>query len=372
MRIGFDAKRMFRNGSGLGNYSRSTLELMKKYYPQNSYLLYSAYDKNNVGFVIPEGVETVTPSGLLGDVAPSLWRSLSMAHDIRRRKCDIYHGLSNELPLDIRQSGAKSVVTIHDLIFVRYPNLYKKADRMLYTYKYRKSCQIADRIIAISRQTKSDLIEFWGVPEEMIDVVYQGCNPIFYGRANEDTIAKVRTKYGLPESFVLSVGTIEERKNLMLTVRALAEGGIDIPLVACGRRTPYADEIMSYAASRGISDRIIMLHNVEMHDLPAIYAMASAAVYVSLFEGFGIPIIEALNSGTPMITTKGGVFGETGGDACIYVGPYELDEMIEALRKVLDDKQTRDRMRETGYRWVERFRDSTVAANLREVYHKIL
>ena len=158
-----------------------------------------------------------------------------MARDIRRRKCDIYHGLSNELPLDIRHSGAKSVVTVRPY-FRTLPQPIQKADRMLYTYKYRKSCQLADRIIAISRQTKSDLMEFWGIPEEVIDVVYQGCNPIFYHkRADEDTIASVRAKYGLPEDFILSVGTIEERKNLMLTVRAMAEGGIDIPLVACGR-----------------------------------------------------------------------------------------------------------------------------------------
>lgn len=372
MRIGFDAKRMFRNLSGLGNYSRSTLELMYKYHPDNSYLLFSAYDENRAGFVIPERVECVTPTGITCDISPSLWRSMSMAHDIRRRRVDIYHGLSNELPLDVRRSGANSVVTIHDLIFVRYPNLYKKVDRMLYAYKYKKSCLLADRVIAISHQTKNDLMEFWNIPEEVIDVVYQGCNPIFYKRPADAAIASVRAKYGLPEAFILSVGTIEERKNLMLTVKAMAEGNIDLPLVACGRKTPYADAIMEYAASKGIADRIIMLHNVDMSDLPAIYAMALVFVYVSLFEGFGIPILEALNIGVPVITAKGGVFGETGGDACAYVGPYDIDEMIETLRAVAGDTLLRESMMEKGHSWAARFADDAVAAELNAVYRKLM
>ena len=203
-------------------------------------------------------------------------------------------------------------------------------------------------------------------------MVYQGCNPIFYKRADDAVIASVRAKYGLPETFILSVGTIEERKNLMLTVKAMAEGKIDLPLVACGRKTPYADAIMEYAAMQGIADRIIMLHDVEMADLPAIYAMALVVVYVSLFEGFGIPILEALNVGVPVVTTKGGVFGETGGDACAYVGPYDVDEMIETLGKISGDTILRQSMIDKGRLWAARFTDEAVAEELNAVYRKLM
>lgn len=372
MRIGFDAKRMFKNYSGLGNYSRSTLELMAKYYPQNKYLIYSAFDENRVGFEIPEGIELVTPTTILGDICPSLWRSGLMAKDIRKHKIDIYHGLSNELPYDIREGGARSVVTIHDLIFRRYPNLYTKIDRAIYDRKYSRSCRYADRIIAISEQTKNDIIEFWNIPQEQIDVVYQGCNPIFYTKSKEEFKLKVKAKYNLPSEYILCVGTIEERKNLMLTLTAMVDGKIDVPLVACGKHTEYADKLMDYASSHGIERRVRFLHNVEMAELPAIYQMASVAVYVSLFEGFGIPILEALNSGVPMITSKGGVFQETGGNACAYVGQYDLDDMISQLKETLANTQKRTEMVEKGYIWAQNFRDDKVAANLNSVYEKMV
>ena len=372
MRIGFDAKRMFKNTSGLGNYSRSTLELLSKYYPDNRYFLYSAFDENKVGFEIPDGVEVVTPSTFIGDIVPALWRSGFMAKDIRRHRLDIYHGLSNELPYDIREGGAKSVVSIHDLIYIRYPNLYSKIDCYLYKKKYKRSCEYADKVIAISRQTKEDIMVFWKIPEERIAVVYQGCNPIFYEKVSEPFKEAVRKKYDLPSEYILSVGTLEERKNLMLTLHAMVEGKIDIPLVACGKWTPYADELMKYAEEKGIANRVFFHHDIEMADLPAVYQMASVAVYVSLFEGFGIPILEALNSGVPMITSKGGVFKETGGDACLYVGQYDLEDMIEALKKALYNSDIRRDMIEKGNAYVLNFRDDKVAANLYRVYESLL
>lgn len=363
---------MFRNTSGLGNYSRSTVDMLAKYYPENEYLLFVPTDGNRVGYEIPRGAEVVTPSGGPARQFPSLWRSFFMSGDIRNQRPDIYHGLSNELPADIRKSAAKSIVTIHDLIYVRYPGLYTAIDRFLYTKKYRGSCEKADMIIAISKQTRDDLIDFWNIPEERISVVYQGCNPMFYEKKTEEEKAAIRKKYGLPDEYILSVGTIEERKNLLLTVRAMVEGKIDMPLVVCGKSTPYLAAVMEYAGNKGIRDRLLIRHNITFPDLPAIYQMARVAVYASLFEGFGIPILEALNSGTPMITSKGGVFPEAGGDACLYVDPSDTEEMIAALDAVLNDSGMRAGMIRRGYDYALNFREDIVASKIMEVYRKIL
>lgn len=370
MRIGFDAKRVFFNRSGLGAYSRDSVELLSRYCPGHEYLLFSPKEGNPVGFAVPEGVRTLYPEGVSRRFS-SLWRSYAMSGSLRRAGLDIYHGLSNELPADIRRSGVRSVVTIHDLIFVRYPRLYRPADRWLYTRKYAGSCRNADRIIAISGQTRNDLMEFWGVPSEKIDVVYQGCNPIFYDRADEGERRRVRMKYGLPGHYLLSVGTVEERKNLLLAVRAIAENGLDTELVVCGRRTPYADRVESYAAGHGLADRIHFLTGVETSDLPALYQMADALVYASLFEGFGIPILEGLNSGIPVITTRGGVFAETGGDACLYVDPASTEEMADAIGRALGDTALRAELAERGYRHAARFRQEHIAANLMRVYQSL-
>ncbi|MEG1553838.1 MAG: glycosyltransferase family 1 protein [Rikenellaceae bacterium] len=366
--IGFDAKRYFFNNSGLGNYSRSSIYLLSKYFSEDNHVLFTPkvpenVNINNSQIRIPKGISLLSPS---------LWRSYAMSKDIRKSGVEIYHGLSNELPADIKKAGCRSVVTLHDLIFVHMPHLYKPADRIIYTHKYKRSCINADRIIAISKQTKDDLVNIWNINPNKIDIVYQGCSDIFYNKASKEEIDNVTKKYSLPDEYILSVGSIEERKNLLLTVRAMAEGGIDIPLVGCGRKTPYADQIMEYAAKHGIADKIHLIHNVAMCDLPAIYQKASVSVYASKYEGFGIPIIEALNSGTPTITSRGGVFSETGGEACLYVDSSDVLEMTEALRLSLEDSEVRETMIAKGYEYVKRFSDESVATSLHNVYEKLL
>lgn len=372
LKIGFDAKRVFLNRSGLGNYSRSSVNLLSEYYPGDSHYLFTPTSKNPMELTFGEQTRIVYPETGLYRKFPALWRSYGMTAGIRCCGLDIYHGLSAELPVGIRNAGCRSVVTIHDLIFVRFPELFTAADRFFCNKKYRRSCDDADRIIAISKQTKDDLVQLWNIDPQKIDIVYQGCNSIFYNNISEKEKAVVRKKYLLPEEYILSVGTLEERKNLMLTLEAMVAGKIDVPLVACGRHTPYADKLREYAVRHGISDRVFFHHNVYFNDLPAIYQMARAAVYVSVYEGFGIPIIEALNSGTPMITTRGGVFPETGGDACIYVDPHDTEEMAEALKTALYDEEARKDMIEKGDLYVRRFRDEEVVRNLHAVYEKLM
>lgn len=371
MKIGFDAKRLFFNGSGLGNYSRSTVGLLMKYAPENKYALFTPKEGNRHGFVVPDGAGVVTPQGIR-TLSGSLWRSYGMSKALRVSGVDIYHGLSNELPADIGRSGVRSVVTMHDIIFVHHPELYKPADRWLYTKKYSRSCRNADLVIAISRLTAEDLINYWNVPREKIRVVYQGCDPAFEKAATERQKREAAARFALPERYILSVGTIEERKNLMLTVRAMAEGKLDIDLVACGRHTRYADRVMEYAATHGLGSRVKLLHSVPFEFLPAIYQMASAFVYPSFYEGFGIPILEAMNSRVPVITTRGGVFGETGGNACIYVDPCSAEEMVDALRTVLEDEQAAARMSELGAAHSKNFRENVIAQNLVAVYRELL
>ncbi|MFI3314405.1 MAG: glycosyltransferase family 1 protein [Rikenellaceae bacterium] len=372
MKLAYDAYHVFGDHSGLGNYGRSTIELMSKYYPDNDYSILSAYDKNRVNFSIPKNVKIVQPRNFLGSLSPAIWRNLNMSNDIRRSRAEIFHGLNNILPLDIRYGGAKSVVTMHDLIFLRYPNLYPRLSKAYYNWMYKKSCENADLIIAISQQTKQDLVEFYKLQEEKIAVVHQGCNPIYRSNVNDEVAQRVKRRYNLPDRYIVSVGTIEERKNLMLTLHAIGEGELDIPLVACGKWTPYVDKLKEYAQSKGIMDKVIFLHNCHLEELPSIYKQAAVSVYVSLFEGFGLPIIESMSCGTPVITSTGGVFSEAGGDAALYVGQYDLDDLTQMIKKIISSDSYRAEIVEKGYKNIAKFDDDKIADNLMAVYQRML
>lgn len=354
MKIGYDAKRAVNNFTGLGNYSRLVISQVATLPDRPELILYTPKMKDNplldpikslpnVRFAFPP------PSGFQG----SLWRTFGLTNSLRPDGCEIYHGLSNELPLNIRRSGVPSVVTIHDLIYRRLPQCYNAVDRILYDFKYGRSCRNADKIVAISECTKRDIVELYGIEPEKIEVIYQGCDDSFRRPVSKERLEEVRKKYRLPDRYVIQVGTIEWRKNLALTVEALPSLPEDVELVVIGRdRKGYKYDCLDVAKRGGVADRIHWLGSVDFRDLPALYRLAAVAAYPSRYEGYGIPVIEALCCGVPVVGAIGSTLEEAARSfyndipaesvknipESLFVNPESAAEMAEALNAVLDGK----------------------------------
>lgn len=371
MRIGFDAKRAFFNRSGLGNYSRETINILAEFFPSNEHILYTPKPSKSKVFYKAGNIKVHGPLKTIHKLFSSYWRSIALTQDIVFDKIDLFHGLSNELPKDIEKIKTPSVVTIHDLIFLRYPEFYAPVDRRIYEKKFYYAAENARKIIAVSQQTKDDLHQFFKIKEDKIDVVYQGCNAMFWQSMGEGKKNEILMKYLIPEQFILYVGTIEERKNLLNIIKALHTGKINYPLVVIGRPTKYMSQIKAYIDEHKV-EHVYFLYNVPNEDLPAIYQLAELFVYPSVFEGFGIPIVEALTSKTPVITSKGGCFAEAGGKSSIYVEPSNVDELAEAIRTVLNDSYLRDTMIIDGFLHAQQFRYEKIAMNLMSVYNSVL
>ncbi len=371
MRIGFDAKRAFFNNTGLGNYSRSTINALCRLFPENDYYLYTPSTGKHDIYSPPENTTVRLPSTLWGSQLKSYWRTYGIGKQLAREEIEIYHGLSNEIPVGIERTGLKSIVTIHDLIFMRLPGLYPPIDRRIYEKKVRNAVKNADRIIAISRQTKEDLRELFGADEDKIRVIYQGCNPWFYNKETAEQRVIIRKKYNLPANYLLYVGTIEERKDLLTIVRAIHENNIDIPLVAIGGKTPYYVTVQKYIEQHAVSN-IHFYHHISNSDLPAIYQQAEAFIYPSHYEGFGIPVLEALNSGIPVITSRGGCLEETAGRGGIFIDAGDADQLAEAIRQLIEDRGLRQKLVEVGARHALHFREEKTIPELIKVYKECL
>ena len=374
MRIGFDAKRAAQNRTGLGNYSRFVLRILQQQFPEDEQYLYLPNPRKTQFLpLFPKASsKSVFPKGFWTSLR-SFWRVWGISGYIRRDKIDLFHGLSNELPLNIVSARCPSVVTIHDLIFLHCPEYYHWIDRKIYGLKFRLACKHADRVIAVSEYTKREIMRYYGTAEEKIDVVYQGCDPAFSAPIAQEKLEEVRNRYSLPRRFVLYVGSIEERKNLMLVAKAIKKGenGEDFKVVAVGKRTRYADDIVAYLEKNGIRDRFLFFHNVPFADLPSFYRLATAFVYPSRIEGFGIPLLEAISSRLPAIGCTGSCLEEAGGPGSIYVDPNDAEAMAEALHKVMGDADLRQQMIKAGLDHAKLFTDINLAIQLHNVYEKI-
>jgi len=250
---------------------------------------------------------------------------------------------------------------------MEHPELYGTFSRNIYQRKARYGTRVATRIIAASNQTKRDIIRLLNVDESRIRVVYQGCHSQFYSRVSEENMRITRQQFALPSRYLLYVGTIEERKNLLRIVQALHHGRIDFPLVVVGRKTSYFNVVKQFIEREGISN-IFFLDQVQASDLPAIYQGSAGFIYPSAYEGFGIPVLEALNSGVPVITSRGGCLEETAGKGGLLIDPDDLEEMIHAISQVLEQSALRDRLIREGGAHALKFREEQTIPSLYNVY----
>ncbi|HAC22060.1 MAG TPA: glycosyltransferase family 1 protein [Porphyromonadaceae bacterium] len=372
MRIAFDAKRATHNRTGLGNYSRFILNTLAKYNPENEYLLYTpSLGKSDLRSKVSkhESIVFKYPNGFWNKIGmKSIWRSYGVTFALNKEPMDIYHGLSNEIPFGLKKNKIKSIVTIHDLIFIRYPEYYKPIDRMIYNFKFKKACQKADHIIAVSEMTKKDIVKYYNIDENKISVVYQGCDASFKKIVPDSFKETIRYKYNLPDKFILSVGTIESRKNLLLAVKALKNTKQKHHLVAIGKPTPYLEQVKKYIHTNGLEDQVTFLHDVPFTDLPAIYQMANIFVYPSFFEGFGIPIIEALYSGIPVIAATGSCLEEAGGPDSLYVDPLNDKELSALIDRISENPTLRESMIQNGFQYVKQFEPENIISKLENIY----
>ena len=371
MKIGFDAKRAFNSAAGLGNFSRNTIRALSRQFPNDQYYLFHPGTSNPL-FKPPVNSWEVKPNSILWKTLRYGWRSFRVGSLAKKLDLDIYHGLSHELPIWIENSNIKTIVTIHDLIYLRYPEYYHRIDRKIYNQKFRRACKVATKIHAISEQTKQDLITYFFIPEEKIKVIYQSINPVFYERVGEEQKQEMRKKYQLPQKFILSVGTVEPRKNLLGLLEGMIVTKMYVPLVVVGKLTDYQHKVQKFIEADLNRLEVFFLSQIQDDELSVLYQMAEVMVYPSFFEGFGLPVAEAQASGCPVITSYTSSLPEVGGDAALYVNPLRPDAIGKALAKVLTDSTKRESLISNGLINAQQYTPANFARQLKHLYTTLL
>lgn len=338
MKIGFDAKRAFNNGTGLGNYARFVINGLLKHFPQHQYFLFTPTIQPEFAnfYNNHESVVLVTPESKLGQTFSSLWRTYAIADMCNHLELDVFHGLSNELPVGIQTFSGKKIVTIHDLIFLRYPHYYGNIDRYIYTQKFKYACQKADTIMATSHQTQQDIEHYFSIDSSKIAVGYQNCNALFGEPIADEKLKLVQQQYQLQQPFILCVGTIEQRKNQLSVLQAFHQAQLpNTHLVFIGKETSYAQLLHDYCTQNGLENKVQFLNQIPTNVLPAIYKLASLFVYASEFEGFGIPILEAMRSNIHTIAANTSSLVEVGGNYITYFEPKDILRLSELMNTKL-------------------------------------
>ena len=362
MRIAYDAKRYYHNRTGLGNYSRTLVNAMRSQHEDVDVVLYDC---------------------------KALERTFRLGRRAKAEGCDLFHGLSNELPLDIARAGVPSIVTMHDVAWRTFPDMYKPWDRMIYDWKYGWACRNATHVVCISESTKRDVMRFYGVPEERITVVYQPVQGVFY--ESSIGVKGVRGVKGVKDNtldlndnslnqataggYILTVGSINSRKNLMGMVKALEMIPEDerLPLVVVGNGREYRQRVEEYIDSHHLRRWVRIESNI--HDaerLKELYAGALCMMYPSFYEGFGLPVVEAQLQGCPVITSNVSSLPEAAGPDALLVNPGQPGEIAEALRTLLRSEEERKRRGEAGRRYcMEMFDPVKLTEQMYRLYEKL-
>jgi glycosyltransferase involved in cell wall biosynthesis len=376
MHVAIDGKRFFLNASGLGRYSRTLVPALLDQAQPDSLTLTLFKPQGSVKFEAqphPRLQIEKAQYRLPGSAGNALWRFIKLPRLIENGPYSLFHGPSHSVP---EKNRCPMVVTMFDLIFLRYPAYFPMWDRNYYRYMFKKSSQRADHIISISEATKADLINYLGVREEKISVVYPACDQEL-APLSEKRLEDVRKRYDLPDDYVLYVGTIEPRKNILRTAQAvnqlLAEGRIHekVKFLVVGNKGWFYDEILDGIEKLQHRDNIRLVGPAFGEDLAGIYQLATVMAFASEFEGFGYPVLEAMQLGTAVLTSRISSLPEAGGDAALYVDPLDIDDIAAGLENLINDNAFRKSLIRKGFAHAQTFTAQAMASQTLDIYRMI-
>lgn len=313
--------------------------------------------------VLPAGWKTSHPASRVA------WEQVALPGILRRLGADVFHSPVNVLP---ERLPCASVVTVHDLAFVKYPQYFRPARRVYQRTFTRRSVRAATRVVAVSESTRRDLIDAFGAAPERVRVIHPAIDGDFQPVEDAETRASFRARRNLPERYILFLGTLEPRKNLLVLLDAYARlrgaVGEAPPLVIAGAKGWYYDSVFARARALGLERSITFAGYVARGEQPLWYACAELFVYPSVYEGFGMPVVEALGCGTPTITSSVSSLPEAGGDLALTVDPRDAQGLAHAMQRMLADSNVRGRVRREGPGWAKRFSAARMAEAYVDVY----
>jgi len=370
--IYLDVSAAVHRRAGLGRYAASLARALVAAHPDRYALFYN----REQGVEPLPGLEHLPTRTVALGYKP--WRMSVWLGQLARAGLDkllpnaaLFHA-TEHLLLPLR--SVPTVLTVHDLIFRRLPAHHKPLNRWYLNMSLPLYCRRATHIIAVSECTRRDLIAAYNLSPEKITTVYEAAAPRFTPQSPE-TVTAARARYGLPDRYLLFVGTIEPRKNLprlLAAFEAVRAEGLSDGLVIVGKRGWLYDDFFARLEHSPARDAILLPGYVPDEDLPAVYAGAQALVFPSLYEGFGLPVLEAMACGTPVVASNASSVPEVGGDAAFYFDPVDVDAMIEAIRRLLRDHELQDGARVQGLARAAEFSWGMSAANTEAVYDAVL
>jgi glycosyltransferase involved in cell wall biosynthesis len=364
MRIGIDARSLSQKGLGVGRYLFNLL----KHYPEldrsNEYLLYMKEGKPASSL---SGFSSKTISMPFLDYNFT-WLNLRLPIELKRDRIDLFHCPFYGLPV---YQPCPMVVTIHDIIYEVHPEWFPKLKGASFRFLSRWAARTARKIIAVSEHTKKDIIERYRVPEDKIEVIYEAPDDMYMPIKDEALLRKTMLKYNITRDFLIHVGAIHERRNvirLLKVLKELKQSGRDLQLVLVGSiQWPFID-LKRLLLDMGLQDNVVHLEFIPDNDLICLYNSARLFVYPSLYEGFGLPLVEAMACGTPVAASNVSSIPEVVGDAAILFDPYNGREMLDSIKLVLDDKSYREALIVKGFERVKRFSWSRAAEQTIKLY----
>jgi len=369
--IGLDVSSMPRERVGAGYYMHNLVAALAGVDVANQYHLLA---RRSLLPDLPAGGGNLRVDGLAPEsrALRLLWEQTALPVLLARHRIDLLHSMHYTIPVAVR---TKRVVTFHDMTFFLYPGVHTAQKRLFFGAMMRLSARLADAVIAVSESTRQDILRILGVDPAKVFAVPSGVSPAFRPAAEPSLVERVRGSYHLPDRIVLYVGVLEPRKNLPALVRAfkgLVDRGLPHALVLVGRKGWMYGDLFRTVEELGLSGRVIFTGYVPEGDLPLLYNAADLFVYPSIYEGFGLPVLEAMASGVPVVTSNVSSMPEVAGDAAVVVDPRDVEGLEGAMHRILTDGALREDLAHRGVERAGLFSWERTARGTLAVYERVM